>query len=93
MLFRAIEPVLGIDTMRAQRGLSEGVPARSISNGPGKLCRALGITLDDYGCDVLRGAIELRQPRRRDAVLSVGVSRRVGLTKGAELPYRFFAEK
>ena len=92
VLFRAIEPVEGIESMRARRGLAEDTSARAISNGPGKLFSALGITQDDYGRDLLRGAIELRRPRRRDAELTVGVSRRVGLTKGAELPYRFFAE-
>ena len=81
VLFRAIEPVQGIETMRALRGLAGDAPARSISDGPGKLCRALGINLDDYGRDLLRGAIELRRPWRRDAVTSIGVSRRVGLTK------------
>ena len=92
VLFRAIEPVEGIESMRARRGLAEDTSARAISNSPGKLCSALGITQDDYGRDLLRGAIELRRPRRRDAELTVGVSRRVGLTKGAELPYRFFAK-
>ncbi len=92
ILFRAIEPLQGIDHMRAHRGLAADAPAHSVANGPGKLCRALGITLNDYGCDVLRGAIELRKPRKRDRGLGVGVSRRVGLTEGAELRYRFFAE-
>ncbi len=92
VLFRAIEPVQGMETMRALCGTAVDAAAHSISDGPGKLCRALGITLDDYGRDLLRGAIELRKPSRRDAVPSVGVSRRVGLTKGADLPYRFFAE-
>ncbi len=93
VLLRAIEPVQGIETMRTLRGLAADAPARSTSNGPGKLCRALGITLDDYGRDLLRGAIELRRPGRGDALPSIGVSRRVGLTKGADLPYRFFAER
>jgi len=92
VLFRAIEPVQGIETMRTLRGLGEHGPSRSVSDGPGKLCSALGITRGDYGHDLLRGEIELRRPRRSDRVPEVGVSRRIGLTKGAELPYRFFAE-
>ena len=92
VLFRAIEPVQGIETMRALRGLAEDASTRCVGNGPGKLCSAFGITRNDYGRDLLCGEIELRRPRRRDPVLEVGVSRRVGLTKGAELPYRFFAE-
>jgi DNA-3-methyladenine glycosylase len=92
VLLRAIEPMKGLEKMRALRSLAENTPASSISDGPGKLCQSLGITLDDYGHDLLRGEIELRKPSGRDLLPSIEVTRRVGLTKGADLPYRFFTK-
>jgi DNA-3-methyladenine glycosylase len=53
VLVRALEPVLGLRLMAKRRG----VPADSVllTNGPGKLCQALGITGDDYAGDLCRG--------------------------------------
>jgi DNA-3-methyladenine glycosylase len=88
VLLRAIEPRLGIERMRELRGLSPQAPERVIASGPGRLAQALGITLAHDGCSLLRGALslhELELPRPR-----IAVSTRIGLTRGAEIPYRFF---
>ena len=90
VLLRALEPVEGEAAMRAARGLAPGAPARGIANGPGNLTRALGITLEDYGRSLLRGPLELRRAPRGAPPVEVAVSRRIGLTNGAELPYRYF---
>jgi DNA-3-methyladenine glycosylase len=57
VLGRALEPTLGFELMAARRG----VPAdsRLLTNGPGKLCHALGITRDDYGRDLTGGELYL----------------------------------
>lgn len=47
VLIRALEPVLGVDLMARRRGLSPG--ARNLTNGPGKLCAAMGIDRRHYG--------------------------------------------
>lgn len=42
ILVRALQPEMGIETMKSRRGVS--VPKAQLTNGPGKLCQALGIT-------------------------------------------------
>jgi DNA-3-methyladenine glycosylase len=90
VLLRALQPIAGESRMRAARGLSAGAPGREIANGPGKLTQALGVTLDDYGRSLLRGRLSLRRPARSDPPAAVARSRRVGLSKGRALPYRFY---
>lgn len=48
ILVRALEPLDGIDLMRSRTGAREP-HQHSLCRGPGKLCRALGITGDLYG--------------------------------------------
>jgi DNA-3-methyladenine glycosylase len=50
VLVRALEPVMGLDLMAIRRNFP--ADARLLTNGPGKLCMALGITRDDYGRDL-----------------------------------------
>ena len=60
-------------------------------NGPGKLTRALGITLQHYGVDLTRGPITLHAPTSQEP-FEIGVSPRIGISKAAELPLRFFVK-
>lgn len=85
VLIRAVEPLEGIEGMRQNRG---GAVDPALANGPGKLTQALGIGLELYGADVEQGPLYFlartgRAPR-------IGVSRRIGLSRGMEHPYRFF---
>lgn len=87
VLIRALEPVDGIDLMRDRRPTARRV--EDLANGPGKLTRALGITLRHNGCDVTRGPILVRES---SADGEIGVSKRIGITKSADLPLRFFVK-
>jgi len=58
-------------------------------DGPGKLTRALGITLKHYGVDLTQGPITLHAPARRES-FEIEVSPRIGIREAAELPLRFF---
>lgn len=91
VLLRAAEPVEGTEIMRRMRGLSKDEPLHSILRGPGNLCKALGITLEDNGASLLSGAFSLHAPRKSDTAFNVGVSSRIGISKAVEHPYRFFA--
>ncbi len=91
VLLRALEPLEGCARMRAQRGLPRGAPEREIANGPGKLCQALGISLEQYGRSLLRGSLSLRRAAAGDPGLEVATSRRIGLSRGVERRYRFYA--
>jgi len=62
---------------------------RELTNGPGKLAQALGIGLAENGADALRGPLRLER-RARAPAFEIAVSPRIGITKSADLPYRFF---
>jgi DNA-3-methyladenine glycosylase len=86
VLIRALEPLEGLDTMRARRPKAR--TDRDLASGPGKLTRALGITREHTGVDMTRG--DLVVLARSDAPrFEIGVTPRIGITKCAELPLRF----
>ncbi len=85
VLIRALEPVHGVSTMRARRGLSD---ARQIANGPGKLTIALAVSRAHNGQDVTRGALTVRDDGVRPTEISV--SPRIGIRQCADWPLRFF---
>lgn len=87
-LIRALEPVEGIEQMRARRGVER---IEQLCSGPGKLTEALGISLRDNGCDLARGPIVISARPAGWEEVQVAVSRRIGITKAAELPWRFCA--
>jgi DNA-3-methyladenine glycosylase len=83
VLIRALEPVDGVELMRARRGIE---PTHELCSGPGKLTQALGIGLADNGSSLLDGPIEVLG---RAAEPQIVVGERIGITKAAELPWRF----
>jgi DNA-3-methyladenine glycosylase len=92
VLLRAVEPVAGLDRMRANRGLGTDAPLRAVASGPGRLARAMAITLADYGTSALRGPISFRRPAEGAPASGVLTTPRIGLSAGRELPYRFVLE-
>jgi len=89
VLLRALEPLAGLDRMRARRGLAPGAPARELARGPGRLAQALAFELEHDGASALRGPIGFFRPADARAA-RIARSPRVGITKAAALPYRFF---
>ncbi len=88
VLIRALQPVEGLERMRARRG-SERLEA--LCSGPGKLTQALGIELAHNGCDLMRGPVVLSPRPREWREVEVTVDRRIGITKAVDLPWRFLA--
>jgi DNA-3-methyladenine glycosylase len=86
VLIRALEPVDGLDIMRGRRRRARS--DRDIASGPGKLTAALGITLDDYGADLTRGELVVREPAR-PVPFRIETTPRIGISKCADLPLRF----
>jgi DNA-3-methyladenine glycosylase len=87
VLIRALEPLEGIDEMRARRGLER---IEDLCSGPGKLTQALGIGLDLNGTALSGGGpivIEERSAGARAPEIVSGI--RIGITKAADLPWRF----
>lgn len=85
VLIRAVEPMSGMALMRQRRG---GAPDRELTNGPGKVCQALGIGASLGGTRLDRGPLRVLRgtPVADEDVL---VSPRVGITKAADWPMRF----
>jgi DNA-3-methyladenine glycosylase len=89
VLLRALEPTDGLAEMRARRGV---VDERAFCCGPGRLTQALGISGSDDGMSVVAAPFELEPPENRLDVLAdddVVATPRVGITKAAELPWRY----
>jgi len=85
VLVRALEPLEGLELMRERRGVAHD---RDLTNGPGKLCEALGITGALNGMPLQKPPIEiLRGEPVPDA--RVQVTPRIGITKSAEWPLRW----
>jgi len=84
VLIRAVEPVVGEEIMAAHspRG------CKILTNGPGKFCRAFGLTRDHNGRDLTGSEIYLID--RGNHRPMVKTSRRIGIKKGAEKPWRFY---
>lgn len=83
VLIRALEPTYGLDEMRKRRGVED---PRLLCSGPGKLCQALAVTRDHDGLPLDRPPFELR-PRGADVEVAAGP--RIGITRAAELPWRY----
>jgi DNA-3-methyladenine glycosylase len=88
VLIRALEPLDGLAVMRARRGLDK---ERQLCSGPGKLTVALGIELGLNQSSLIDGPIAIcgRTEGWRD--VQIVADRRIGITKAAELPWRFTA--
>jgi len=82
VLVRALEPTHGLEEMARRRGTDE---PRLLAAGPGRLTQALGITREHDGLRLDRPPFELYA---HEAV-EVEVGPRVGITKAAELPWRY----
>ncbi|HEX3690811.1 MAG TPA: DNA-3-methyladenine glycosylase [Solirubrobacteraceae bacterium] len=88
VLIRALEPIEGLDHMRERRG-QEAV--RQLCSGPGKLTQALGIGPELNDSDLLRGPVRFSDRPRAWRDVGVDIDVRVGITKAADLPWRFLA--
>jgi DNA-3-methyladenine glycosylase len=76
--------------LRAAEGPGNAPP--KLLSGPGKLCKALGITVESSGMDLLSGG-DLRLFQRHGKSPDIGISKRIGVDyagEAADWPLRFF---
>jgi DNA-3-methyladenine glycosylase len=99
VLFRALEPVSGIEQMAKARGieLAKEIDLRKISSlkrissGPGRMAEALEITRErDNGKRLVSARSDLRLADDGYRVRRVAITPRIGIVKSAEQPLRYF---
>lgn len=83
VLFRAIEPVDGVEIMRANRGAAD----ERVASGPGRLTQAMGIGGEHNGVDLTRPPLYLAVGRRAPVRITSGP--RIGIRAAVERPWRF----
>lgn len=83
VLLRALAPSAGLATMRARRGLDD--PKR-LCAGPGRLAQALGIDSSQDGAPLDRAPFAWEPP---EGPVMVAATTRIGISKGAQTPWRF----
>ncbi len=94
-LVRAVEPLEGVEVMRelreAGRAYKHPLKLRDLTNGPGKVCAALGIDKELYGHDLTVEPLVLSFAPLLPGE-TIGRSPRVGISKNIDAPKRFFIE-
>lgn len=83
VLLRGGRPLSGLETMISRRGRRS-----QLTDGPGKLTQALGISGDHDGLWMGDGPVVLRPDRGSSVVVATP---RIGITKAVETPWRFVA--
>lgn len=92
VLIRAVEPLAGVDIMiknRFDRKLKNNKEIFNLTSGPGKICKAFGFTREHSGLDLTKNLVYLINQKKL-ARNKIGISKRIGITKSVELPWRFF---
>ncbi|RAJ10620.1 DNA-3-methyladenine glycosylase [Chitinophaga skermanii] len=91
VMLRAIEPVEGIDVMLKRCGKTK--LDYSLTNGPGSLSKALGITVQNAGEDLTGNLIWIEKNNKTLPNSAVMITTRVGVNYAGDdayLPYRFY---
>jgi DNA-3-methyladenine glycosylase len=86
VLIRAIEPIIGVAIMERNRGVENVL---DLARGPGRLCQALAIDRRLDGIDLCQaGPLRLASDGHASDV--IGRSKRIGITRAADNPSRFY---
>jgi DNA-3-methyladenine glycosylase len=85
VLVRALEPLCGLDLMAQRRGTGD---RRLLAGGPGRLCQALAVGPEQNGADLTQKPHYLTWDGKPAG--EIVTTARVGITKSADLPLRFY---
>lgn len=86
ILLRALEPLTGVEVMRANRGNPKD-PDRRLCSGPGRLSKAFGLSRADNNTDLVVGNVRILDDHIE---LPYARSARVGISAGQDLDWRFY---
>ena len=92
VLFRALEPLLGLEEMARARGITMSGPRDlpPLTSGPGRLAQAFGITrARDNGCDLTSPASGLWIGQDGFPATTIQITPRIGISKATDEPLRF----
>jgi DNA-3-methyladenine glycosylase len=97
VLFRALEPLVGMETMAKNREVESGGESlarlRALASGPARLCQAFAITrARDNGKEMTSPASDLILTDDGYRARKVHAGTRIGITKSPDLPLRFYLE-
>jgi len=89
VLIRAIEPVQGLEIMQSLRGAR--VPTKDLTNGPGKLAQALGLSHKrEDGLDMTDPGGDLQILAREAGHLQIVATTRIGISQAVDQPWRYY---
>ena len=86
-LLRAGQVVEGAELARVRR---HGAPERDLARGPGRLTQALGLTPEHRGTDLFADGPVRLVPRDDATPIEVATGPRVGVSRAADVPWRFW---
>ena len=84
VLVRALEPLEGISLMKERRRNEDLL---ALTSGPGKLTQALAIDASLNGADLTEGDLYIAEGAKAEEIRT---TYRIGLSKGVQLPYRYY---
>lgn len=87
VLIRALQPVDGIEFMQNNRNQTE---LKNLTNGPGKLTQALGVTIHDNGADLLHGTDLYIAQGIQVPDASIVAAPRIGISQAKDHLWRFY---
>ncbi len=96
-LIRGVQPIFGLEEMRSRRGLEfrkAKVKEQNLTNGPGKLCQAFGITGELNGISLQSDQLYIAEPTPDCSLppFETIVTTRIGITRGVDFPWRFYVK-
>lgn len=93
VLIRGIKPIEGIDVMKSRRCMES---LGNLTNGPGKLTQALGITTDFNKTNLLQPPIWIEDREIQISESNIKVTKRIGVEyaeEDAKKPWRFVVKQ
>ncbi len=87
VLIRALEPTQGIELMQERRN---SLILKNLCSGPAKLVQAMGIHKDMNFWTIQQSNLSILPPQSNIAENDIVTTTRIGITQGADLPYRFY---